>query len=337
MGMKSFFKQLAIFLGLASLSIAALLGYFKYKGVEPLFTDSLSFDFKVNQIIKQDFEQVDVLAQGSSICFNNLHSATLIEHLGEDYSFYNFAAFGLTMDHNLTALKVYLPKYRPKIVLMVSGPTDFEETKMELCTEQELRSYLFPGTKPYFYLRRLDFFKLMTRYQRTKERVNNAERDILGNLNLDAGGGVSCAIPPENRIKDRWDDEIYSPVVDYQYENLDKICKLVQAHNAQLIFVQPPMKYGNCQTEYCQEGLKKHFQRSEEIIRANGQLYLNLFENNPYPDSLFFDELHLNYEGPALFTQQMVQELDVRQQVVEAYAREQAAVGSRQSAANGGQ
>ena len=335
--MKSFFKQLTIFIAIAVIPLVLLLMFFKQKNIEPLFTDSLSFDVKVNEVIRRDFDTIDVLAQGSSICLNNLHSESVLEHLGGDYSFYNFAAFGLTMDHNLTALKVYLPRYHPKVVLLVSSSTDFEKSKMELCTEQELNLYLNRFSKPYFYLKKLDFFSLFKRRRDTKELINNEERDLLGNLMLDAGGGISCAIPPENRNQDRWDDEIYTPVVDYQYKKLDEICKLVEAHNAQLIFVQPPMKYGNCQTAYCQEGLKKHFKRSEEIIRANGQIYLNLFENNPYPDSLFFDELHLNFEGPALFTQQMLQELDVRQRVVDAYARKQTAVGSRQSAVNSNQ
>ena len=313
--MEKFFKELILFLTLAVIAITALIVFFNSKDIEPLLTGNIGFDVKIEKVKSLEIQQLDVLAIGSSICLNNLHSGTIMKHLGQDYSYYNFAAAGLTVDYMLMALKVFLPKYKPKVILIVSSPTDFEETKMELCSEKDLNLYMLGFAKPYFYLKNLDFFNLYRRHRNKQKDINNCEKDHLGSLCFDQGGGISCVIPEENQLKHRWDDEIFTPVVDDQYQALDELCKLVKSYRAKLLFVQPPMRYQNCQSQFCKDGLRNHFDRSSKIIISAGHQFLNLFEDNPYPDSLFFDELHLNFEGPARFTEQMVEEIDVKKLV----------------------
>lgn len=315
--MNKYLQRLSIFIVIAFLPFAAILLFFQSKGYQPILTDSISFDIKINEALAREMDQVDVLAMGSSICLNDLHSPTIQTHIGEQLSYYNFSSWGVTIDQSLTVLNVLLDRYHPKVVLMVSTSTDFESPKMNLCSEQELKWYLNTPTKPYFFLKELDFFNLTRRYQNTRELIHHDNIKSATAFNMDEWGGVNLKVPAENRVQHRWDDETLSVVDEQQYGYLEELALTLQKRGVRFVFIQPPMKYGNCQTEYCQEGVKRHIERTQDILESTGQVYLNLYTNNPYPDSLFSDELHLNFEGPQRFTQQVIEAIDVKQIVLE--------------------
>ncbi len=316
--MKGYFLRLSLFVAIGSLPFVGMLVFFQWKGFEPILTESISFDIKLNEVKKRELGQVDVMAIGSSICLNDLHGPTLQAYLGEEVRYYNFASWGVTMGQNLTELQVFLRKYQPKVVLIVSTSTDFESPKMALCSENELNLYLKKYTQPYFFLRELDFFHLLHRYKKKQDLVHHPNNDPGTAYQLDQWGGANLVVPPENRVKQRWDNETLSVVEEAQYGYLEKICQLLTAHNIPLVFVQPPMKYGNCSSTYCQEGLRRHLDRTRQIVESQSHRFVDLYSHNPYPDSLFSDEQHLNFEGPARFTGQLLEKIDLRALIEEA-------------------
>src|SRR5437764_904180 len=98
-------------------------------GFSPLITNSISFDAKIAELNHQKFKRVDILGLGSSMTLNNINSQIVADSLSSNY--YNISSWGLQMSDLNSLAHYYVPKFKPKYILMLSSVTDFRVTGNE--------------------------------------------------------------------------------------------------------------------------------------------------------------------------------------------------------------
>lgn len=306
-----FFKALLfVLIGLAPLG--AFYAFLQQKQVPPILTSSISFDAKANFARTQGVEQIDVLGQGSSITLNNLNSQVMTRYLGESISYFNFSSWGLKMENSAEIMEVYLEKYQPKVVVMVSIPLDFEAETVPLCTPREYGWYLEGQFKPYFYLKNLDLQQLFSRSGRT-DRLGEGVNDEYFSMNFDLQGGVDLAIPDSNLSEHRLTLPLDLAVEEKQYEALEAISRYLEEEGVTFVFAHSPVKVSNCATATCRDKLQAHLDRARSIVEGHGHVFVDQTRfDSPYPDSLFADGTHLNHGGSERFTRELLEEVDLK-------------------------
>ena len=115
----------------------------------------------------------------------------------------------------------------------------------------------------------------------------------------------------------RWDKELIAKLDSNQYKHLDAICQMMAEREIPFVYVQTPMNDGNCESKECKDFQSNHQRKVKEILEKHGHAYIDLHNNNPYPDAMFCDEIHLNFEGPRHFTEQLVSKLADKQSAVQ--------------------
>ena len=311
--MKAYLKKFGLFAFMGAIPLAGLYLVLTMTDIKPLLTDSVSFDYKADLIAEAKLEQVDVLCVGSSIALNNIGSKAMQEYLGKDYTYYNFSSWGLTMQDLNIILPVLLEKYQPKVVLIASGPMDFEQQKVGMCTTEEFAWYINNERKPYFYFKNSDLYSLVQRKRTRNKYTKFAHPEMRIHLLMDEWGGSNLVTKRENFQWFRYDENLIKVTEDYQYEELKKLCDYSKSQSTPLVFVASPMKKKpNCEDEACKKFIREHTERTRKIVEGSGQTFVDMHSNHTYADSLFCDESHLVYGGPDSLSNDIVKEVPLR-------------------------
>ncbi|MDW3649653.1 MAG: hypothetical protein R8P61_21465 [Bacteroidia bacterium] len=308
--MKKYVTKLGLFLGLVSFLPVMLVTLLSINSYQPILTNSLSFDTKLHHILDNDIQKVDVMVHGSSIALNNFHSETFSSYLSDELSFYNFSSWNLNMENNYLILDVFTERFEPKTVILPSCYEDFQQAVVQLCSKSDLNLFLDDYAKPFFYLKHLDLFNILRRKKNVDEFRRESVKNTQKQYFLDENGGVSLTVSKQNLNLKRWNKELIAKIDTNQYTYLEKICETMQERNIKLVYVQTPMKKDNCKTKECQDFQKAHQKLVKDIVEKYGHTYEDFYTDNPYPDSMFCDEIHLNLDGPSYFTKQLVSKLD---------------------------
>lgn len=298
-----------------SLGLFPLLGLyllFSAQNIKPLLTDSISFDAKADILRSMPAEQIDVLGIGSSIALNNLGSEALQKHLGTDYTYFNAASWGLTMRELRVMLPGLLSKYTPQVLILASGPMDFEAPKIQVCSEAEFNKYIQGSNNSYFFFKNTDLFSLVQRQKRNTELTKHAKLTDRQHLLFDKWGAINLQTAQENFHHYRFDNSLIKTTEEFQFEELGKLMDLVNEHGSKLIFASTPMKKEpNCLDPACQDFIQQHHSKVQNIIESKGHIFLDLHSTHQYPDSLFCDESHLVYEGPNQLSKEIIEEVSL--------------------------
>ena len=305
--MKRFWTQIFLFFLLGLVPILGVYLFFQAKGIQPLLTDSISFDAKAELLAEQPKEDLSILALGSSITLNNIGSKTLDKYLGEDYSYYNAASWGLTMSDLRLMLLPLLKKYNPELILLASGPMDFEQAKISICSENEFDQFINAAPNGYFFAKNTDIFSIIQRKKRTLELTEFASFRDRKHLLFDEWGGINLVTDKENFELERYNKSLIKVTNEEQYQELEKILELIKEHKTKLIFIASPMKKSpNCDDPICQEFISDHHEKVKTLVESKDQIFFNLHKIHNYPDSLFCDESHLIHKGPEQFSQDLI-------------------------------
>lgn len=306
--MKNLLK-ITIFLIIGIIPLSLLYRYLVTKDYMPILSDRMSYDAKIQFAIQQDVQDVDVIAVGSSVTLNNLHSQRLTEYFGPDRPYFNFASWGLKMTHHLAVMPTYLKRYHPTTVIMASAPRDFMKMDVPFQEDMFLAGYLNEWY-PYFFLLRPNLRELRVR-NRWRQSCRQ-DQSTFSSLNYDEWGGVIFQIPDSNDMRqERWDQASILDVAEEQYQALDQLCTVLAENQIQFIFVQSFVKNANCATPDCQQQLEAHIARIKQIVEDNNHTFINMYPQGlQCPDSLFADDIHLNFDGPEYFTKQLLEEMN---------------------------
>jgi hypothetical protein len=276
------------------------------KGFQPLYTNSTSFDAKIDVINHQANQKPKFIAIGSSMTLYNLNSEILTNAYGNSYC--NLSSWGLEMADIDNILFNMIDYDNCKYVFICSSIIDFKLSANEslvdyLNTNKFLRTHL----KPIFYFNNFTpLYQIFLRKQEMKNDLN--DKDHPYSLNFDHFGGVSLNVPSKNINKD-WDRMVGFPssYTNYNYKALENIARKLKKHNIKLIFIQTPMKIDFLQGRSAQQILASHINICKQIVEKNNGHYLNLYDPKLFPDSLFVDQIHLQNNGSRLFTQLVVE------------------------------
>jgi len=291
-----------IFLATPFLCIFVYFSLANYEMPIPLISKSISFDAKLHHYSKNNINQVEILAIGSSMTLNNLNSDVMVNKLKLKY--YNFSSWGLQISDIHYLLKYYANKLLPRFVIICSNTTEFgPKGTIEPPTFNELRIYdMFNW---YFYFKNPNIFKFAKQNIRYKKYLSD---NSYTNLSFDRYGGAALNIPKENISLTRWNRQFDFPKDDSaaQYLELDQLAKFLNKNNIKLIFIQTPMRKGYLSDAKSNLLIGKHFTKCKDIVESNNGIYGNFHDTTIFDDSLFVDQLHLNEKGSVVFTKQVV-------------------------------
>jgi hypothetical protein len=267
----------------------------------PHLSDSFSLNEKL-AFVRKNKNKPEVIALGSSICLNNIHSETVIERLHTD-RYLNASSWGMTMQDNYSILKLLCAIHMPRTLILSSNISEFQlpAKKMNFSV---LRDYLVSSDliSGFYYVRCFDLryyienIKYAKKVRTCKNEYEYLLFDDFGGINLE---GKDFKINPK-----RWETDFeYGKILDKNYSYLDSISSFCKFNDIQLLFFQSPFRAGlsSAFDDRKMGELKTHMNKIERIVKKNGQIFINPTSVS-WNDSLFVDGEHLNARGAQLFT-----------------------------------
>lgn len=298
-------KFVFTFLGLTTTAVMSvlLILFLAYKTgnlAAPPVTGSLSFDEKLYYTAgMKGVKDIDVLAVGSSMTFNNLSSAPIADRISK--KFINFSSWGLTIEQTAYFIKFLVPLYKPKIVIIVSSPMDFYYSKRSpaLFDKNEVRRYLMGHDVIQSYGKHFDPIYLLKLSKDIKElRSSNSRYE---SLLFDAYGGVLLDINKANIDRERWETRIDPARLDPEaYRALENLGLFLKQQKITFVMVQPPMRHAA--VDGLSGQLANHWQKVKDISSNTSFIFVNMHERLNLSDDFFVDYAHLNYKGADIFT-----------------------------------
>ena len=294
--MVKFIKKTSLFtLPLMMLILSVVL---IYGTTVPNLSNSLSFNAKMVFVSEKSIDtQLEVMAIGSSMTLNNIHSETIVEHFGPDYL--NISSWGQSIEEDYNLVKVFVPRYKPKTLIVSSNFMDFENNpikiKFDLLDEYVFEKKMLSGFDLRYNIKNSGDYR---KHQQEKNGYKYLNYDTNGGVNLD---GENFKVDPE-RWKGRHIGK--SPLDAKHYIYLDSISNFCNANDITFVFVQSPFRKGfyNQLEEYQKDTLRNHVDRVNIIMNKNGHQFVNTIDE-VWPDSLFVDYSHLNELGAKKYTE----------------------------------
>ena len=266
----------------------------------PPFTGSISFDEKAVWLSKHFDQPCDVLAIGSSMTLNNLDSEVFAGR-----HFLNAGSWGLKIDQTDYLLSLLLEYLKPKVVLVVTAPTDFERDYRgrKIYDETKLRRFF---TSKDLFRSHLDCLYLTY----LVENYAAIGRDRHGRRNyysLDFDSGGSVPIDPEGLERDqkRWMKPVApeSSMDPVNYEALGKLAKRCADIGIQFLLVQPPIRKDILSETDIDFLTNRHWPKLAAICQEHEATFDNQHGVMAADSSVFVDSTHLNAIGAQRLSQ----------------------------------
>lgn len=265
------------------------------------FSDSYSFNEKI-RFLKTKEKKETVIAIGSSMTQNNLHSKTTLANL-DSRNYLNTSSWGMSLGDDFNLLKKLNSIYKIKQLIIVSNIIDFQQQDKHIdfkFVESYLKSDYFNIVVKFIQLFDLKYYKNNLTYAK---KVRNCYRDYEY-LNYDKYGAVNFQKDSFNIDKQRWlTDYLENSGFQVQYNYLDSISNYCKVNGIKLLFFQSPIRQGIwCDLDTSKLGnLNFHVKKVKHILEANNQIFINSSEKL-WSDTLFVDAIHFNEIGAQQYT-----------------------------------
>ncbi|GAA4092465.1 hypothetical protein [Mucilaginibacter panaciglaebae] len=298
-----FKKVCSLLLSLAAIvaPVVCLFAFLLKLGYEPLLTNSVSFDAKIDHFRQHHIKQVDILAIGSSMTVDNINSKVITDSLSRSY--YNLASWGLQMSDLKNLLEYYTPRLKPRYVIIASSTRDFESGGNASIKEYLDVPDFLKQFKGYFYYKN---FNSLPAIADRKKMVNAFRKyNIYTSLMFDNYGAIllsKTAAPGAGNVK------ILFPTAytNSQYRSLDSLARFLNQQNVKLIFVQQPVRKDYEQFLNNPNISLQHTSKCEAIVKKNNGIYVNLAHIPEFAtDTFFVDQHHLSAQGSAIATRKI--------------------------------
>jgi hypothetical protein len=268
-------------------------------GIYPIMTSSGFFDQKMMEVNKDRIREVKLMAMGSSCTLYDLSSAGMVRNF--DLPYYNFSSWGLQISDTRLLLTDLVRQYRPEYVIICSSPWDFmtppNDTYRNYTSMPPLVRDHFPEV---FYFR--PFSSIHTLFYRKWESYQPV---------LDHWGGMPMKIPKKDIHRERWIKNFRFPTsyTEDAYKQLDTLSAWLRDQKVQLIFAEVPLNMVFDNAREAGPLLAAHIEKCRSIVTARGGVYLDYDDPARFPDSLFFDQTHLQAPGAAILTSELAADL----------------------------
>lgn len=281
------------------LPIGILFEVFFCLGFYPLITNSSLFDYKMIEVQKQHLKAIKIMAAGSSCGLHDLSSTVMVRDF--EGSFYNFSSWGLQVSDQRRLLPPLVERYHPEVVLLCSSPWDFRIPPND--TYDNYTS-MPPFIRDHF--PELFYFRPYSSIHQLLLRKWTGFHPLL-----DHWGGAPLVVPRERIDKDAWDKSFLFPTLSTPgaYNDLDSLGAWLQDRKIRLIFAEMPINLAFDNAPEAQQLLAEHIEECRRIVTAHGGYFFNYHDPARFPDSLFFDQTHLQAAGGEIMTRELVTDL----------------------------
>ncbi|HSH64208.1 MAG TPA: hypothetical protein VLB84_00070 [Bacteroidia bacterium] len=267
----------------------------------PALSDSYSLNEKI-EFLREAKKDVPVLAIGSSIALNNLHSETVSKRI-QGAAFLNASSWGMNMGDNYAMLKALYDVFHPQTLIIASSISEFElpakkadyDLVQKYITTNDFIASLYHIRcfNLRYYMDNVKYKKLVTS---TKNQYEYLVFDKYGGVNIEGEGFII----DQRRWNASFDKEKMDSV---NYNYVDSISSFCKSKNVRLLFFQSPFRegiYSSLNTEKSKE-LKEHVGKIASMLKKNNQVLIDS-DQVLWNDSLFIDGEHLNSKGAKAFT-----------------------------------
>jgi hypothetical protein len=313
--MRSFLLHAFLFIALISSALAAYVWMNGEFFPAPKLSRNVSLNEQLSRVKKvkegdwpySKEGRVNILAIGSSMALNNLHSQAVVDHF-KDSSYLNTGIWGARISQTLALASLLIDELKPRTVILVSNMDDWIKGEDYAVDTSLFRRYLTQWNpiesylhtlKPVFYLREME---------RNKARAKDPGH--FDHLQLDAWGGAPLNVPADRITEDRNRRAIPTRdnVNEDQYKALEDLSEMVASKGCRLIFIQTPYRDG-LQTEELRSIVARHEARVRPIVEAHGHTYISTTDRS-WPDEMYLDPSHFRADAALEFTRYALGKLE---------------------------
>lgn len=265
------------------------------------FSNSYSYNEKI-RFLKNHSITPKIIAVGSSMTLNNLHSEVVTKEFRND-KYLNVSSWGLRISESYRLLKRLYNLYEFNQVISVVNIVDFKKDSKKIdcnyvhnyLTNNDLKT-TFSIVKNFdlnYYLKNIDYANY----------VRNCSNDYQY-LNYDDFGMVKLRSDGFNINESRWINkhlDIEPDATEYSY--LDSISNFCTEKNLEYYVFHSPHRKGLIQELSLleKEIYNSHLKKIDSII-SDKHYFVNS-NDTTWNDTLFVDGIHFNEQGAGLFTQ----------------------------------
>lgn len=314
--MGSFLKKVAVFFLLCILLSALIVAGYAFKFhvsckdiPSPPLSDSYSLNEKI-EFLRTTEKNVPVLAIGSSIALNNLHSETVAKRI-QGGKFLNTSSWGMNMGDNYSLLKVLYEVYHPNTLIIASSISEFE-LPAKKADYDKMQKYLTAGNIAanlyHFTCFNVRYYMDNAKYK----KLVTGEKNQYEYLVFDQYGGVNIEDKDFKIDQRRWMATFEKERMnDSNYTYLDSISSFCKSKNIKLLFFQSPFRQGLVTSLNSKKvlELKQHVDRIATLLKRDQHVLIDA-DNVLWNDSLFIDGEHLSGKGAKAFTEYCFNQLD---------------------------
>lgn len=194
---KEFIKRVIKFFGYFCLIVFPSWVLINYNKID-LPAPNLSNSYSVNEkllFIRKNIDSAEVLAVGSSMTLNNLHSQTIADYYQTSH-FLNTAVWGLVISSNYEYIKILDDIYHPKDIIIYLNLSDFVERDHNLRMEQWKAYLTKKGSGLQYHLTTFNFpyyiknSKYAKHVRTDKNSYEYLGYDQFGGANIDSAGFI---------------------------------------------------------------------------------------------------------------------------------------------------
>lgn len=314
--MNNFLKKIVLFSSLCIVLSLGVIGVyvFKYKISKndipaPPLSDSYSLNEKL-EFLRATKKEAQVLAIGSSIALNNLHSETIAKRI-QGNTFLNASSWGMNMGDNYSLLKAIYDVYHPTTLIIASSISEFE-LPAKKADYKRVQKYLTAGSfsakMHHITCFNLRYYMDNAKYKKLVQSVKNQYEYLV----FDQYGGVNIDDTDFEIDQRRWNVDFDSKKMSSSnYDYVDSISAFCKLKNVRLLFFQSPFRkgiYSKLDTKKSSE-LKAHVARIAEILKRDQHVLIDA-DNVLWEDDLFIDGEHFSAKGAKTFTSYCFDQLD---------------------------
>jgi hypothetical protein len=313
--MRAFLTHVILFLCLVGGAVVLYCWYHAEYFPAPRLTQNISLNEqlkRVKLILEGRVDHspggtVDVLAVGSSMTLNNLHSQGVVEHFGASYV--NVGSWSTRIHLTTRLTDLLIGKLKPHTLILTSNMEDWMkgEDRYDL-DPVVIDNYLTRWGHAASYLRTLRPAYYLREMERNKVRMKDPTYyDFLG---FDPWGGASINVPPERVEADRNVYTIPRPdQLDHSlYPHLEELSEIVREQGVRMIFIQSPYRAKD-NTDELRGILNEHEQKVRRILEPAGHVFVSTTDTI-WPDDMFIDPSHFRAEGALQFTRYALGKLE---------------------------
>ncbi|MBA3684390.1 MAG: hypothetical protein H0W72_04030 [Planctomycetes bacterium] len=301
---------LAVTVGLGLAAIATFLCSLAARHMLPPLpvSGNLAFDEKIEFIRRRDGFTCEVLAVGSSMTLNNLHSGEFARAMADGERLLNVGAWAMKISDSREMLTFALERAAPRQVVMVSGPMDFYRDRDHAFVNRAKLAPMVDGNSyPWQVAKNLDVqYYWNNRMRMPALRSSTTSYESVA---FDASGAVLLDIHQPDVDAIRWNQLVDCARFDKrQYKAFSELAADLRSRGIALVCAQAPLRADSIPSGQL-EPLRAHWRTLADVCSAHGHRFVNVHERLELPEDCFADYSHLNVDGAARFTASLVEAL----------------------------